>query len=186
MHFIPERFYHVFNEGNNGATLFEADTDDFLVFLRLMRRHLSPHADIVAYCLLPGRFHLLLKTDDRCLKKRRSGLLDIGAVSYAIKTLLSSYTRIVHHRRGGYGSLFRPGTRSVCLSHEEGPNALEADGERDMLRSVFLQIHGEPVRAGLVRNAEDWIYSSFLDYAGLRNGTLVKRDAAWEPWMAAG
>jgi hypothetical protein len=34
--------------------------------------------------------------------------------------------------------------------------------------------------AGLVSKLEDWEYSSFRDYAGLRNGKLVKKELAFE------
>lgn len=180
MNFIPGRLYHVYNEGNNGATLFETRKDDCLVFLRLIRKYLLPHVDIVAYCLMPTHFHLLLKTDERCLNRRMAGSLEMGEVSYGFKTLLSSYTRIMNKRRGSYGSLFRQRTRSVCLSHDEHLSHVEEERLNDVLRSVFHQIHDEPVRAGLVQNPEDWLYSSFRDYAGLRNGTLINKHAAWE------
>lgn len=36
-------------------------------------------------------------------------------------------------------------------------------------------IHQNPLKAGLVKKIEDWPYSSFLDYCGLRNGTLCKK-----------
>ena len=31
------------------------------------------------------------------------------------------------------------------------------------------------MKAGLVKKMEDWSYSSFKDYAGLRNGTLCNK-----------
>ncbi|PZF73973.1 hypothetical protein DN068_06445 [Taibaiella soli] len=37
-------------------------------------------------------------------------------------------------------------------------------------------IHQNPIRAGLVNRLEDWEYSSFKDYAGLRNGTLCNKE----------
>jgi hypothetical protein len=33
-------------------------------------------------------------------------------------------------------------------------------------------IHLNPVKAGLVQSAGDWEFSSYQEYAGLRNGTL--------------
>jgi hypothetical protein len=33
-------------------------------------------------------------------------------------------------------------------------------------------IHLNPVRAGLVKCPKDWVYSSYRDYVGLRDGTL--------------
>ena len=47
------------------------------------------------------------------------------------------------------------------------------DVGNDYLLSCFLYIHQNPLQAGLVNKLEDWEFSSYLDYVGLRNGTLV-------------
>jgi len=39
-------------------------------------------------------------------------------------------------------------------------------------------IHQNPMKAKLVKWMEDWDYSSFKDYYGLRNGTLVNKKLA--------
>ena len=45
--------------------------------------------------------------------------------------------------------------------------------EKEYLKACFNYIHQNPVKAGLVKNAEDWEFSSFRDYLGFRNGNLV-------------
>ena len=40
--------------------------------------------------------------------------------------------------------------------------------------------HYNPVKAGLVSKMEDWKYSSFQDYAGMRDGSLCNMDLLWE------
>ena len=42
----------------------------------------------------------------------------------------------------------------------------------------FHYIHQNPLKAGIVKKLEDWEYSSFKDYAGLRNGTLIRKELA--------
>jgi len=44
----------------------------------------------------------------------------------------------------------------------------------------FQYIHQNPMNAGLVKKMEDWSYSSFKDYAGLRNGTICNKELAEE------
>lgn len=39
-------------------------------------------------------------------------------------------------------------------------------------------IHQNPVKANLVKKMEDWDYSSFKDYCGLRNGSLCNKESA--------
>jgi hypothetical protein len=43
-----------------------------------------------------------------------------------------------------------------------------------VLLHLTRYIHLNPVAAGLVSKAEDWEFSSYRDYLGLRNGTLPK------------
>ncbi|MDA3778747.1 MAG: hypothetical protein PF487_00705, partial [Bacteroidales bacterium] len=47
----------------------------------------------------------------------------------------------------------------------------------------FNYIHQNPVKAGLVKNAVDWEFSSAVDYAGLRDGKLVNKPLAKEYFM---
>ena len=45
----------------------------------------------------------------------------------------------------------------------------------EMLRQKMQYIHHNPVRVGLVNNAEDWPYSSFRNYQGLE--AIIEIDA---------
>ena len=47
--------------------------------------------------------------------------------------------------------------------------------EDSYLISLINYIHQNPIRAGLVDRLEQWPFSSYLDLAGLRQGTLVAR-----------
>ena len=179
MQFTVGKFYHVYNQGNNKQKIFDSRKDDYLVFLRLTRRYVLPHVDIVAYCLMPNHFHIMLKTDERCMKTRKIGLLEMNEVSFGFKKLLSSYTRIMNSRHGTTGSMFRQSTHARCLNDCIGPS-LSGKERQDDLTNVFNYIHNNPVEADLVKNAADWQYSSYLDYSGLRNGTLVNKKVAYE------
>jgi len=44
----------------------------------------------------------------------------------------------------------------------------------------FNYIHQNPVTAGMVKNAGDWEYSSYIDYSGKRDGKLISRERAAE------
>lgn len=46
------------------------------------------------------------------------------------------------------------------------------DEEEQYGLTAFWYIHQNPLAAGLVKQMADWHYSSFRDFAGLRNGTL--------------
>jgi putative transposase len=50
-----------------------------------------------------------------------------------------------------------------------------SDGDQNYAYIAFHYIHKNPLTGGLVSKLEDWKYSSYCDYAGLRNGTLCDK-----------
>ncbi|MDO9128229.1 MAG: hypothetical protein Q7U34_00030 [Anaerolineales bacterium] len=46
----------------------------------------------------------------------------------------------------------------------------------DYLLNLCVYIHANPVKDGLVADPEDWPYSNYLEWMGLRDGTLVDRE----------
>jgi putative transposase len=48
--------------------------------------------------------------------------------------------------------------------------------ENSYLLHLSRYIHMNPVTAGLVTRPEDWAFSSYRDYVGLRDGTLPVPD----------
>jgi putative transposase len=175
MQFIPDNLYHVFNQGNNKQNLF-LERNDFITFLNLLRHNIIPYSDIIAYCLMPNHFHFMIATDERCNSKIKQGGLIIDPITNGIRKLLSSYSRIYNSKNEKSGSMFRQKTKDKCLSGiTETRNALDA---RDYYFSCFHYIHQNPLKAGLVKKLEEWEYSSYRDYAGLRNGTLINKALA--------
>jgi hypothetical protein len=59
----PGNFYHVYNRGNNRQRIFFEERN-YLYFLRLFEKYLSPLVDVYAYCLMPNHFHLLIRIKD--------------------------------------------------------------------------------------------------------------------------
>ncbi len=59
MDFANGQIYHVFNRGNNSQTVF-FNRENYLFFLDKIRKSILPHADILAWCLMPNHFHLMI------------------------------------------------------------------------------------------------------------------------------
>jgi REP element-mobilizing transposase RayT len=176
MHFEKGNLYHVFNQGNNKNIIFFED-EDYYYFLRLMRKHLQPVTEIIAYCLMPNHFHLMLFADERCNTKIRQGSIFIDPITNGFRNILSIYARSINEKYGFSGSVFRQKTKAKCLSEMH----LQTDfsyRSGDYYFNCFNYIHQNPLKAGLVKRLEEWRYSSYLEYAGLRNGTLCNKDLA--------
>ncbi|MFB6341095.1 transposase [Saccharicrinis sp. FJH62] len=62
MDFESDQLYHVYNQGNNKQDIFFCK-ENYLFFLKKIETHISPYADIIAYCLMPNHFHLMIKVN---------------------------------------------------------------------------------------------------------------------------
>ena len=126
---------------------------------------------------MPNHFHLLVYVDNRINKQIKQGGLILNPLTNGIRKLLSGYTRIFNKKNNFSGSLFRQKTKSKCLSDIILQDALKFSIQ-DYCVNCFHYIHQNPLKAKLVNRMEDWEYSSFKDYAGLRKGTLCNKELA--------
>ncbi len=171
MNFSADNVYHIFNQGNNQQLTFTCD-EEYEIFIRLIRANISVHCEIINWCLMPNHFHLMVYTDERVLSFKKQGGLEIDLLTNGIRKLLSGYARIYNSRHQQSGSLFRQKTKAKCLSDYNIKYNLN---QSDYYFNCFHYIHQNPFVAFLVKKMEDWKYSSFRDYAGLRNGTLCNK-----------
>ena len=192
--------YHLYNQGNNRRKIFFTH-ENYLFFLRKIRTFLSPHADFLAYSLMPNHFHFLIYmhlvnapipprhlTNSRYEKEVQldsDNTVEERSFSESLAVMLRSYTRAINKQEGYSGSLFRPKTKAkdgfhpdLWLSEKaETKDYTFADGN-NYATTCFHYIHDNAVAANLVRKPEDYIYSSVRDYKGLRRGTLCNQELA--------
>ena len=60
MQFESGNYYHIYNRGINRCTIFYRRSN-YYHFIDKIKRYISPHCSIVAWCLMPNHFHLLVK-----------------------------------------------------------------------------------------------------------------------------
>jgi len=195
MLFQPNAIYYVYNQGNNRQPVFFKE-ENYLFFLRKMRQFILPHADFLAYCLMPNHFHWLIVTKETACEyldfstaDKPSNAKPRQRLSHQINTLLRSYTRAINNQEQRSGSLFRLHTKAKdgwidefveAAQRRNGAEDFHFGVDNDYALRCFLYIHENPAKAGLVSNSTDWTYSSARDYAGLRNGTLCNQLLAKE------
>ncbi len=68
MEFEKGNLYHIFNQGNNQRKIF-FEHKNYLFFLEKIRTYISPYADILAWCLMPNHFHLMIRVNEVELTK---------------------------------------------------------------------------------------------------------------------
>lgn len=120
---------------------------------------------------MPNHFHLLIRPTESGLTERISfGGKPMQELSYRLGMLLSSYAQAINKQNQTTGSLFQQKTKAKILSETDNGTRVS------YFEQCFHYIHYNPVAAGIVQNPEEWPYSSYPDYAGLRNGTLCSKE----------
>ena len=133
--------YHVTSRGDRREAIFE-DDEDRLLFLRTLaevveRFHWLCHA----YCLMTNHYHLLVETPD-------------GNLSKGMRHLNGVYTQATNRRHARTGHLFQGRFQGILV--DKDPYLLE------LTRYVVLN----PVRGGMVRQPENWPWSSYRAMTG--------------------
>jgi len=163
MYFKQDCTYHIFNRSNE---IVFYNRENYLFFLRKIREHILPYANILSFCLMPNHFHLILTVKSEGVAFFNNKRLDeMQVLSRAIGTTLSSYTQAINKQQGRRGSLFAHKTKAKILNDAKDEYAL----------NCFMYVHQNPLLAKLVERIEHWEFSSFPDYIGKRNGTLVDK-----------
>ena len=167
MEFFQNELYHIHNRGNNRQIIF-FKPENYLYFLKKVRLLLLPHCDILAYCLMPNHFHFLIHSDNRSVLTKLIGGIERNILSEGMRNILSSYAQAINKQNGITGSLFQQNTKAKAI--------VKGGLNYDLV--CFHYIHQNPLAAKLVKRMEDWPYSSFSDYCGLRKETLCNKELA--------
>ncbi len=195
------QIYHLYNQGNNQERIF-FQKSNYYYFLKKIEKHICPFANVLAWCLMPNHFHMIiamrnLETNYRETKYNQlTTKEDVTANMYlkslwqyqlnnSIAIMLRSYTRAINIQQQRTGSLFREKTKAIWLGSIEGEkikyqnrsNDAEFDHnlEKTYLQTCFQYIHNNPVKAKLAEQIDDWEFSSALDISGIRKESIINK-----------
>jgi len=116
---------------------------------RYVRKSLPANSfTLLSYCLMPNHFHFLMRQNFKL------------PISKLVSKLGTSYSKYFNKKYERVGHIFQDAFKAVRI---------ESDSQ---LLWVSAYIHQNPRVAGLVENLGEYPWSSYLDYAGLRNGSL--------------
>ena len=137
------RFIHTldfYNNSNLSKRFSNAKRENKYTFNKLILPKPNRLLKIIAFCVMPDHYHLLIK------------LLKNDILSKYINNLQNSFTRYFNIKMKRKGPLWQSRFRSVEVKTDE------------QLLHVSRYIHLNPTTANLVNKPEDWEYSSYTDY----------------------
>ena len=162
--YVENGYYHLLNRGVDKRPFF-LDSGDYKKFLSLLKRyltnpdilpeHLQPPRPIrrsdlyekiklIAYCLMPNHFHLLVKQETR------------NAITKFARSLSNAYVRYFNDRYKRVGALFQGKIKGVLVDSDA------------YLLHLSRYIHQNPEEVW-DKGLRDYPYSSYAEYLGFRN-----------------
>lgn len=196
--FQSNSVYHIYNKGIDGRIVFQ-DEVDFVYFEKLLARYLGEwrpvhntryksekpylarrkqemnlhgQVSLIAYCLMPNHFHLLVRQQDA------------SGITKLIRRVLTNYVMYFNQRHSRRGMLFEGPYRAVMVE------------ESDQILAVSRLIHLNAVNKTIKRfgpvetittsSPEQYMYSSYRDYLGpdVREWIAVSENLnSWDPLL---
>ncbi len=145
---VPGLPHHVTQRGNRRERVFFGE-DDYALYRDLLASQCRKHGVTVwAYCLMPNHVHLILVPDRE------------EALGRALGEAHRRYSSTINARLRVTGHLFQARFGSVAM-----------DEEHLMTAARYVALN--PVRARLVKRAEDWRWSSAAAHLAGRDDGLV-------------
>jgi len=156
---IPGWAYHITQRGNRREDIFHVD-DLRRRYLQLLEQYSAGRMTIRAFCLMSNHVHLVAVPQD------------VNALAETLKPVHSRYAQEYNYQMGLTGILWQ-GRFYSCL--------LEGDHYWTAIRYV----ERNPVRAGIVKRAEHYPWSSAGWRCGLRRDSLLTETGPldWPQWL---
>ncbi len=148
---FPGAIYHVTSRGDRREAIFEDDADRETLLKVLGRTLERFDGRVLAYCLMDNHYHLVLHT-------RRANL------SCIMRDVNGIYTQAYNRQHGTVGHLFQGRFKAILVDRDA------------YLLEVCRYVELNPVRATLVGNPGNWLWSSYRALTGA---------VAPPPWLDA-
>jgi len=174
--YVKDSYYHIYNRGVEKRIIFE-DDQDYKVFLKYLKEALSnpsllridkiqvtlqggsfkgvprqpknfdTNIDLIAYCLMPNHFHLLIKQKEN------------NSMEHFMRSIITRYSMYFNKKYNRVGKLFQGHYKAVLILDD------------NYLLHLSRYIHLNPSEYNKNLESE---YSSYAEYLGIRKTSWVK------------
>lgn len=143
-------YIHAISRSIRKLKLFQ-DEEDFNKILELLNKTRKEfNYTIFHYCIMQTHFHLAVRIGK------------INDFSKAMQTIKSSYSYYFHEKYQLSGPIWRERYRSLLIENE------------DYLHACGEYIENNPVKADIVKQSADWLYSSAKYYQNRESDELME------------
>lgn len=149
--------YHVINRGNNRQAIF-LEEEDYRRYLSFLYHYkLKYNFKLFAYCLMTNHVHLLIQ-------------VNTVSISKIMQAITISHTKHYHYKYRCCGHIWQGRFKSPIVSDDE------------YMLSVMAYIEQNPLRAKMVKNVEDYFWSSYKMNISRKEYKLIdrKENPVWQ------
>jgi len=139
----PGALYHVTSRGNEKKEIFFEDSDRAKFLSSLEEYHHRYGILIHSYVLMSNHYHLIMETPQGDLLKVMHGLN-------------SGYTGYINRKYNRSGHLFQGRYKAILVEKEA------------YLLELSRYVHLNPVRAGIVKEVSDYLWSSYPGFVNIQ------------------
>ena len=145
---IPNLPYHITQRGNRRDDVF-FDDEDREFYLQTLKEYAKKfEVEVWAYCLMTNHIHLILKPSTE------KGLQQV------LKPLHMRYAQYINKKMGWKGHLWQGRYFSSAL-------------DEAYTYSAIRYVEQNPVRAGMVKDASEYVWSSARTHLGLESNEIL-------------
>lgn len=155
------RYYHIYNQGNNGENIF-LSTENHEYFIRKLDFYLSDFIEVYSFCLLPNHFHFLISIKDwsdiepklinhKGLIELVKGKNDKAEIitSEMFRRFFMSYSKAFNKQNERSGSLFRKSLKRKLIDSNE------------YFQNTVIYIHQNSRNHGIFNDFENYPWNSY-------------------------
>ncbi|MEM7112829.1 MAG: transposase [Chloroflexota bacterium] len=139
----------MYNRGRSRLSIFHRRADCLNVLRRMKESLAALELTLIVYCLMPNHYHFLIRQDAEDPARKFP------------QRIFNGYSKHYNHKYDHSGTIF------------EGPYKINLVDSDSYLRHLCRYIHANPVKDGMCPYVEEWEYSNYPEWVGIRAGTLV-------------
>jgi len=141
--------YHIMLRGNERKKIFLDDGDHQRFLDILLKKKTKTQLLIYAYCLMDNHIHLVVRDDQ-------------NEISTIMKGIATSYAMFFNVKYNRVGHVFQGRFKSEPIEDER------------YLMSVIRYVHNNPVKAKIVKKANQYEWSSYRSYVSPEETTIAE------------
>lgn len=150
--YYKDGYYHIYNRGVGKQKIFK-DKKDYIKYLKILKLAKEKHfVSVLCYCLMPNHIHLVLRQETEV------------PIYKFMQSLHTSYGIYFNKKYDRVGGLWQDRFKQKNIF------------DNSYLLYLSVYIHLNPLIDKITENLNEYIWSSYLDYAGLRNGSLCDKE----------